>query len=55
MFLNLDKHNQTKIAIKDDSGYSLTYSEVCNTGFFTEIKNGWYYIRSRRQEHCRTN
>ena len=30
MFLNLDKHNQTKTAIKDDSGYSLTYGEVCN-------------------------
>lgn len=29
MFLNLDKHNQTKIAITDDSGYTLTYSEVC--------------------------
>ena len=29
MFLNLDKHDQTKIAIKDDSGYTLTYGEVC--------------------------
>lgn len=31
MFLNLDKHNQNKIAIKDDSGYSLTYRDVCDT------------------------
>ena len=30
MFLNLDKHDQTKIAIRDDSGYSLTYGEVCS-------------------------
>ena len=30
MFLNLEKHDQAKIAIKDDSGYSLTYGEVCN-------------------------
>ena len=25
MFLNVDKHNQNKMAIKDDSGYTLTY------------------------------
>lgn len=31
MFLNVDKHNQEKIAIKDDSGYSLTYRDVCRT------------------------
>lgn len=31
MFLDLDKHEQTKIAIRDDSGYTLTYSEVCHT------------------------
>nr|WP_296832346.1 AMP-binding protein [uncultured Marvinbryantia sp.] len=29
MFLDIDKHNQEKIAIKDDSGYSLTYSDIC--------------------------
>ena len=29
MFLNVDKHNQNKIAIKDDSGYELTYGDVC--------------------------
>lgn len=29
MFLNVDKHNQSKIAVKDDSGYSLTYGELC--------------------------
>ncbi len=31
MFLNLDKHDQAKIAIRDDSGYILTYREVCDT------------------------
>lgn len=31
MFLNVDKHNQNKIAIKDDSGYSLTYADICKT------------------------
>ena len=31
MFLNVDKHNQNKIAIKDDSGYTLTYADVCRT------------------------
>ncbi|MBP3819898.1 MAG: AMP-binding protein [Butyrivibrio sp.] len=31
MFLNVDKHDQSKIAIKDDSGYSLTYSDICRT------------------------
>ena len=31
MFLNVDKHNQNKIAIKDDSGYTLTYGDVCQT------------------------
>lgn len=30
MFLNLNQHDQTKIAIKDDSGYTLTYGDVCN-------------------------
>ena len=30
MFLNLDKHDQAKIAIRDDSGYTLTYGEVCD-------------------------
>ncbi len=31
MFLNVDKHDQAKIAIKDDSGYSLTYGDICKT------------------------
>lgn len=31
MFLNIDKHKQDKIAIKDDSGYILTYKDICNT------------------------
>ena len=31
MFLNVDKHNQNKIAIKDDSGFSLTYADICRT------------------------
>lgn len=31
MFLNVDKHNQNKMAIKDDSGYTLTYADVCRT------------------------
>ena len=31
MFLNVDKHNQKKIAIMDDSGYSLTYADICRT------------------------
>ena len=29
MFLNVDLHNQNKVAIKDDSGYTLTYGDVC--------------------------
>lgn len=31
MFLNVDIHNQNKIAIKDDSGFSLTYGDVRKT------------------------
>ena len=31
MFLNVDKHNQNKMAIKDDSGYTLSYADVCRT------------------------
>ncbi len=31
MFLNLDNHDQAIVAIRDDSGYTLTYSEVCHT------------------------
>lgn len=31
MFLNVDKHNQKKIAIHDDSGFSMTYGDVCRT------------------------
>lgn len=30
MFLNLEKHDQAKIAIRDDSGYNITYGDVCN-------------------------
>ncbi len=28
MFLNVEKHDQGKIAVKDDSGYSVTYGEI---------------------------
>ena len=39
MFLNLDKHEKTKIAILDDSGYTLTFSEVCDVICkFAELK-----------------
>ena len=31
VFLDLDKHNQDKTAIKDDSGYELSYRDVCDT------------------------
>ena len=31
MFLNIEKPDRKKIAIKDDSGYSLTYEELCHT------------------------
>lgn len=31
MFLDLDKHIKEKIAIKDDSGHILSYSDVCRT------------------------
>ena len=31
MFLNLDKQNREKLAIKDDSGFTLTYGDVCDT------------------------
>ncbi|MBR6400426.1 MAG: AMP-binding protein [Firmicutes bacterium] len=31
MFLNVDQHNQNKTAIKDDSGYCLSYADVCRT------------------------
>ncbi len=31
MFLHLDQHDGAKVAVKDDSGYSLTYAEVCGT------------------------
>ena len=30
MFLNINKHELEKTAIKDDSGYTLTYGEVCD-------------------------
>ena len=29
MFLNIDHHDKNRIAIKDDSGHSLTYGDVC--------------------------
>ena len=39
MFLNIDQHNQDKIAIRDDSGYSLTYGDICRTIWeFNELK-----------------
>ena len=31
MFLNIDQHDPEKIAIKDDSGYSMTYRDICDT------------------------
>lgn len=31
MFLNVDKRDRNKIAIKDDSGHSLCYGDVCDT------------------------
>jgi len=31
MFLNLDQHDQSKIAIKDDSGYKVAYREIVQT------------------------
>ena len=31
MFLNLEKHDQNKMAIKDDSGFELTYADVLKT------------------------
>lgn len=31
MFLNIEKHDQGKTAIKDDSGYSVTYGEIIRT------------------------
>ena len=31
MFLHIDQHQQDKVAIKDDSGYSMTYGDVCRT------------------------
>ena len=31
MFLNVDQHDQYKVAIKDDSGYAMTYKDVCRT------------------------
>lgn len=31
MFLNLDRHEQSKIAIRDDSGFTATYQDVCLT------------------------
>ncbi len=30
MFLNLNRHDPDRIAVKDDSGYNLSYSEVCS-------------------------
>ncbi len=31
MFLNLDQHELSKVAIKDDSGYQVTYQEILDT------------------------
>lgn len=31
MFLNVDQHEQSKAAIKDDSGHILTYADICTT------------------------
>lgn len=31
MFLNVDHHQQSKVAIKDDSGFTLTYADICTT------------------------
>ena len=31
MFLNVDQPDRNKVAIKDDSGYQLTYGDVCRT------------------------
>ena len=31
MFLNIEKPDRKKTAVKDDSGYSLTYEELCRT------------------------
>lgn len=30
MFLDLDRHEPTKVAIKDDSGYTLSYRDICD-------------------------
>lgn len=31
MFLNVDQQNQNRVAIQDDSGYRLTYGDVCGS------------------------
>ena len=31
MFLNIDRHDQEKVAVKDDSGFSATYGEIART------------------------
>ena len=39
MFLNLDQHEQGKTAIKDDSGYTISYKDLCDTiNAFEELK-----------------
>ena len=41
MFLNLDRHDPGKEAVKDDSGYSLTYGDLCGAiGKFRELDLG---------------
>ena len=41
MFLNLDRHEQNKTAVKDDAGYSLTYGDLCATiGEFEKLDLG---------------
>ena len=31
MFLNIDHHEMKKVAVRDDSGFALTYEDVCRT------------------------
>lgn len=39
MFLDLDKRDQIKIAVRDDSGYTLSYGEICHTIYDFESLN----------------
>ena len=41
MFLNLDRHEQSKIAVKDDAGYCLSYGDICSViGEFEKLDLG---------------